>query len=115
MKQPLNTDVQKKVGLRIKEARKKARMTQDELATKTGISTASISKIEAGTTDPSLSRIEAIAFALDADILQLFGANAKNPDSEPIAIIQRRIAVREEELAILQRKAAFLEKELEKK
>ena len=56
------------LGKRIKEARKKTKMTQDQLAEKLGISTAYMSQIETGKATVNLNRLAQIAFLLQTDI-----------------------------------------------
>jgi len=50
------------------ELRKARRMTQRELAARSGIQQAEISRLEAGSSNPTLSTIAALAFALDAEL-----------------------------------------------
>lgn len=52
------------------EARKKCHMTQKELAEKTGINQADISKIETGNANPALSTLTRLAEGMDM-VLQL--------------------------------------------
>lgn len=56
------------LGKRMKEARKKAQMTQDQLAEQLGISTAYMSQIETGKATVNLNRLAQIAFLLQTDI-----------------------------------------------
>lgn len=55
------------IGKRIKASRKKARITQAQLAEKLGISVAYMSQIETGKTKISLSRLAQIAKFLQTD------------------------------------------------
>ncbi len=67
------------IGKRIKEARKKAKITQDRLAEQLGISTAYMSQIETGKATVNLNRLAQIAVLLQADINYfLSGATASN-------------------------------------
>lgn len=52
---------------RIKEARKKAKLTQEQLANEIGVKRAVISKYENGMIEPSLKQLQAIADALKCD------------------------------------------------
>jgi transcriptional regulator with XRE-family HTH domain len=58
-------------GRRIQEARKKARMTQENLADAVGLSRGSMSNIERGRHKILLHTLEAIASALDVDLHDL--------------------------------------------
>lgn len=55
----------------IRNARKSAIMTQDELALKLGINRATISKYENGEISPSLESVEKIAAGIDVSPLYL--------------------------------------------
>lgn len=50
------------------QARKERRMTQKELADKSGIYQADVSKMERGLSNPSLSTIQRVADALGVDV-----------------------------------------------
>lgn len=58
----------KKIGKRIKDARKKKGYTQDKLASVTGISIAHIGHVETGYTKVSLPGLVKIANALDTSL-----------------------------------------------
>lgn len=63
---------QEKLGKNIKKARKKAKLTQEQLAEKTGVHVSYISRIERGVVNPSTEVIENIVKALkvkSSDIL----------------------------------------------
>lgn len=67
------------LGRRIKEARKKSHMTQDQFAEQLGISTAYMSQIETGKVTINLNRLAQIAFLLQVDISYfLTGVTASN-------------------------------------
>jgi transcriptional regulator with XRE-family HTH domain len=60
------------VGERVKRLRKRAGMTQQELAGKAGISLSNLAQIEQGQkTDPRISTVTALAEALGVDVNQL--------------------------------------------
>jgi transcriptional regulator with XRE-family HTH domain len=61
------------VGESIREARKKAKMTQEELAKKTNLSRSHIGAIETNRYNPSLSTLKLIANAVNVDVPQLVG------------------------------------------
>ena len=56
------------LGERIREARKRASMTQEELASKIGVKRSVISKYETGAIDPTTSQLQQIASALNVPI-----------------------------------------------
>ncbi len=63
---------------KLRIARKKAGITQEELAAKLGINRATISKYENGSIEPSVSQLQKIAIELNVDVYDLidsgFGA-----------------------------------------
>ena len=64
------------IAKKIKMARKKARLTQEELAEKIGITAKQISRIEIGTYSPSLATFLKIVNILSIDIAE-FGINTE--------------------------------------
>jgi transcriptional regulator with XRE-family HTH domain len=60
-----------KTGDRIKELRLQRLMTQEELAEKTGLAAASISRIENNLVNPSISTLRALTKALDVDVTEI--------------------------------------------
>jgi transcriptional regulator with XRE-family HTH domain len=60
------------VGRRIAERRRSAGWSQARLAEKVNLSTETISRLETGATMPSLTRLAAIAQALDVNLPDLF-------------------------------------------
>lgn len=73
------------VGKRIRDARKKAGLTQDELAKKTNLSRSHIGAIELGRYNPSLSTLASIAEAVDTPVSNLVGNNGFLPVKEGTA------------------------------
>lgn len=63
------------IGLRVKIARIKAKMSQETLAERTGFSTTHISNIETGNTKLSLPAVMSIANALSVPVEQLLCDN----------------------------------------
>ena len=59
------------VGDRIREARKQAGLTQNQLAEKSGVATISIHQYEAGKRKPQIERLQRIADALGVSITEL--------------------------------------------
>ncbi len=64
--------VNKKVGKRIKRARKDMEMTQEELAEKVNMHYTTISRIETGDSNPPIQTIAKIAKALRIPLSELF-------------------------------------------
>ena len=62
-------------GLKIREARKAAKMTQEQLAQAVGINRATLSKYESGTIDLPLSQLLHISEVLNASISYLVGVS----------------------------------------
>ena len=60
-------------GHRIAQARKRAGLTQQELAEKVDVNRVSIARVEAGTRAPSMALALRIAEALDESLSMLFG------------------------------------------
>lgn len=60
------------LGSRIKELRKKAGLSQEELSEKIGIDGKYLSRIEVGKRSPSLETLEGIADALNVEMKDLF-------------------------------------------
>ena len=61
----------KVIGERVREARKKAGLSQEKLAEKIDVATVYISRIEKGGTQVNLRRLSQISIALDVPIEQL--------------------------------------------
>lgn len=59
--------------LKIREARKAANMTQEQLARVIGINRATLSKYESGAIDPPTSQLQMIANALEVEPWELMG------------------------------------------
>lgn len=66
------------VGKQIKEARKKAGLTQAQLAEKCGLATITIRQYESGKREPNMGQIVNLASALNISILHLFDAEDLN-------------------------------------
>lgn len=64
--------INQQLGEKISRERKRRDMTQEELAAKTGLQTATISNIERGETDTSIYTVYKIAEALKLHIKELF-------------------------------------------
>lgn len=69
------------IGQNIQEARKKAKLTQKELAEKVGIATITVQQYERGVRTPKIETLQKIAQALNIDVGVLYGVevNKGNP------------------------------------
>jgi len=65
-------DIQKQLGARIKELRKRQHLTQENLAEKIDIGPRSLRKIEAGKSFPSSDTLEKLHIALEVSPMELF-------------------------------------------
>ncbi len=76
--------LKQQAGLRLRDLRKAAGLTQDELAGRIEMSVQMIQQVERGATAPSLDTIEAIAKALKAPPALMFPAtiSAKGPSAK---------------------------------
>ena len=70
-------DLNKHIGRNIKIARKNKKITQDELAEKTGLSRTSITNIETGKQTPSIQLVMTIAEILDTSVADLLRTDHK--------------------------------------
>lgn len=64
--------IEKKFGERVKELRQARKLSQEELAFKTGVHRTYLGGIERGERNPSLRNIAAIAEALGVTLAELF-------------------------------------------
>lgn len=69
-------DLNKQLGKRIKQIRKTAKLTQERLAEKTGLSIEYISRIERGIAQPSLKTIEKMVEVLNVEVRSFFDFKA---------------------------------------
>jgi len=65
-------DIVERLGRRVRELRKRKRLTQTELAEKAGIDPKYIGQIERGETNPTVRLLANIAQALDISLAELF-------------------------------------------
>lgn len=65
-------DVNKRVGQRIKELRKNASLSQEQLSLKASINKSFMGKIERGEVSPTLNTLIKLVRVLDVDIKELF-------------------------------------------
>jgi transcriptional regulator with XRE-family HTH domain len=81
-------DTKKLIGARIKELRRKAGLTQEELAERVGLDSRHLSRLEVGRHFPSLQSLERIAAALDVPLAEFF----QFPGEEDIRTLRANIA-----------------------
>lgn len=67
----------------IREARSRLKITQNELARRTGIDQGDISKLEHGTRNPSLRLLKRLADGLDMDLEIKFVPRNRDEDQNP--------------------------------
>jgi transcriptional regulator with XRE-family HTH domain len=117
MTENLKKKTNKFVGKNIRTIRHQRGWSQEDVATRLGISIPAFSKIETGVTDINLSRLEQIANIYEINVINLLALDAE--DTEPqvshLNIAQKKILDREAEIANLQRKVILLYEELRNK
>jgi transcriptional regulator with XRE-family HTH domain len=62
----------RRLGQRVAQIRRIKKITQEELAERSGLTLSYISKIETGRRNPTITVVSKIAQSLDVDIYQLF-------------------------------------------
>jgi transcriptional regulator with XRE-family HTH domain len=102
---------------KIKYLRQQRNWSQEELARRIGISAPSVSKIEAGVTDITLSGIKQIAEAFELSIAELLsmpdgGPFKKSATPSALAECEARLAMRDAEIIALRRRIIELYEEL---
>lgn len=73
-----------KLGINLKKKRKEKMLTLQELSDRSEISAGYISKIERGTVNPSVKRIQRLCFALEISMEELMGEEEKEEVQEEI-------------------------------
>jgi transcriptional regulator with XRE-family HTH domain len=114
MIEDLKKKTNKSVGKNIRAIRHQRGWSQEDVASRLGISIPAFSKIETGVTDINLSRLEQIANVYEVNVINLFALDVE--DTEPqvsnLSVAQKKILDREAEIANLQRKMILLYEEL---
>jgi transcriptional regulator with XRE-family HTH domain len=117
MNEAIKKTANKSVGKSIRILRHQHGWSQEDIASRLGISIPAFSKIETGVTDVNLSRLEQIANIYEVSVVQLLTVD--NEQAEPVPshlnIIQKKLTDRETEIANLQRKVIELYEELRNK
>ncbi|MBI4715075.1 MAG: helix-turn-helix transcriptional regulator [Nitrospirae bacterium] len=67
-------DLGKQMGMRMKQIRKAAKMTQERLAERTGLSIEYISRLERGLSQPSFKTLSSLAEVLNVPVKDFFEA-----------------------------------------
>ena len=67
----MNTKVLKRLGKKLKFARKEAKLTQEDLAEKVGIHPTYVGKLESGKNNPSFLMLYKISRALKVKLIKL--------------------------------------------
>ena len=117
MSENLKKKTNKSVGKNIRTYRHQYGWSQEDVASRLGISIPAFSKIETGVTDINLSRLEQIANIYEIEVAQLLSLEMEEEEIEPsnLSIIQKKLLDREAEIANLQRKVILLYEELRNK
>ncbi|HEY8780474.1 MAG TPA: helix-turn-helix transcriptional regulator [Mucilaginibacter sp.] len=114
MTENLKKKTNKSVGKNIRTIRHQRGWSQEDVATRLGISIPAFSKIETGVTDLNLSRLEQIASIYEVNVIHLLSLEAQETEPQGInlSVAQKKILDREAEIANLQRKVILLYEEL---
>jgi transcriptional regulator with XRE-family HTH domain len=114
MNDNLKKKTNKSVGMNIRTLRHQHGWSQEDVASRLGISIPAFSKIETGVTDINLSRLEQIANAFEVNVVYLLAMDVTEVEHEPsnLSIAQKKLVDRESEIANLQRKVILLYEEL---
>lgn len=84
-------DILKKLGARIREERKKAKLTQEEFAKRVDLSVDFIGYIERGKQAPYIKTLERIAKSLNVEVYELFIFQKNSKTKEREAIIKELV------------------------
>lgn len=117
MSAPINNKAVNSVGSNIRTLRHQRGWSQEDVATRLGISIPAFSKIETGITDVNLSRLEQIATIFEISVVQLIGLGLTESEKQYSSMndAQKKLTERESEIADLQRKVIELYEELRNK
>jgi len=83
--------VEKRLGSRVADQRRRAGLTQAKLAERVGVTTETVSRLERGMVIPSLARLEAISAALGVELAELFRVGDR--DGQKDRAINRLLAI----------------------
>ncbi|WP_213506059.1 helix-turn-helix domain-containing protein [Brucella intermedia] len=99
-------DTAKDFGVRLRTARKGLRLTQDELASKAGLSTITLSKLESGVNKPSFDVVVSLCNAMNIEPNYFLGWQNK---SSAIASSERKLKLQNLMIAVEQLDDAWIE------
>ncbi|QQL50673.1 helix-turn-helix domain-containing protein [Mucilaginibacter ginkgonis] len=104
----------KAIGKNIRVLRRNRNWSQDDVASRLGISVPAFSKIETGVTDINLSRLEQIAQIFEVGVPHLITLQEERAEPQLIQLnfVQKRLQDRESEIAKLRRKVIELYEEV---
>ena len=105
----------KVIGKNIRTFRHQRGWSQEDVASRLGISIPAFSKIETGVTDINLSRLEQIANIFEVSVVNLLSleyVEEPSVQNANLTIIQKKLIDREAEITNLQRKVILLYEEL---
>ncbi len=105
-------DINKKVGLKIRDIRKEKGISQLELANKIGVSQAYITYLENGQRNIDLKMLEKIAKALDVSIEELM--NIKNIELNEDALLKHLLYKKFKDKKLKKELYTFAEKRLKR-
>ena len=86
-------DIRGRFGAVLKAWRTRRRLTQEELAERSGLSYKFIGEIERGTGNPTIETVSQLAAALDLDIADLFGGDPDRGGEDAYRLSRRDIQV----------------------
>jgi transcriptional regulator with XRE-family HTH domain len=103
---------------KLKDLRHERKWSQEYLAYRLGVSAPSISKIESGITNVTLSSIKQIAVIFELPVVELLRTERDGPnnalnDASQLVNLKKKLCTRETEITILQRKVIELYEELQ--
>ena len=86
----MGIDVEKRLGARVAAHRRTKRLSQEQLAERVGVNPATISRLERGSTTPSIETLAKIADALRVELHDLFeastGSSARDAAIEALVV-----------------------------
>lgn len=98
------TAIARRIGIRIRELRRAHKLTQDDLASRTGRSVDTISALERGLALPGFDTLTRLAEALDVSVGILFGYERPNDSDGRVSLMTRLLGhaehLSDEQLAI---------------
>ncbi|AMR34532.1 transcriptional regulator [Mucilaginibacter sp. PAMC 26640] len=115
MSETIKKKTNKSAGKNIRTLRHERGWSQEDVASRLGISIPAFSKIETGVTDINLSRLEQIANIFEVSVVNLLSLEyVEEPSVQDVSLtnVQKKLLDRETEITNLQRKVILLYEEL---